>query len=424
MLKRIITVSHSGAIYFKANTEDGRIKMAVEAVFQTETNDDGGVTIMKYTGEDTQVVIPASINGKPVTAIGERVFEQKHLTSVVIPDCVKSIGNFAFYRNWLKDVVIGNGVTIIGDSAFDENQLKSVVIPSSVKTIGNRAFAINWLTSVVIPDGVTTIGNQAFSGNQLTNVVIPGSVKTIESGMFAANQLTSVTIPGSVKTIRDNAFSMNQLTSIVIPDSVTIIGYGAFRGNPLTSVTIPGSVKIIGDCAFFCNQLTSVVIPDSVTTIGSLAFEGDGQNILTITIGANVNLGEWGYVDGMETHFESFYNGQGKKAGKYVLENGKYYNAEEKRKNDRWITIGALLGLVPLVGGFVVGHWFIGIIIGIVTAFVGAFAFVARGWGILALALIGGGIALGIHLGHPFIAGIIGVIAGFVVWAVGGGSKS
>jgi hypothetical protein len=66
-----------------------------------------------------------------------------------------------------------------------------------------------------------------------------------------------------------------------------------------------------------------------------------------------------------------------------------------------------------------VGHWFIGILVGIATTFVGIFAFAARGWGVLALALIGSGIALGIYVGHPFILGIIGGIAGLVAWFIG-----
>jgi hypothetical protein len=90
-----------------------------------------------------------------------------------------------------------------------------------------------------------------------------------------------------------------------------------------------------------------------------------------------------------------------------------------QRKNCRWISIGVLFGLVPLIGGFVTGHWFIGIVTGIATAFVGAFVLTTRGWGILAMTLICGGIALGIHLGHPFILGIIGFIAGLVIWVVG-----
>jgi hypothetical protein len=168
--------------------------------------------------------------------------------------------------------------------------------------------------------------------------------------------------------------------------------------------------------------LTEVVITNSVTSIGKYAFSG--QDIYTITIGANVNVGDWGEAGGKKTCFDSAYSEHGKKAGKYVprdLSRGKWtrhavtWKGKGKAKEvneDRLMTIGSLLGFVPLIGGFVVGHWFIGIILGLVTAGVGAVAFTARGWGILALALIGGSIALGIQVGHPVILGIIGVLVG------------
>jgi tetratricopeptide (TPR) repeat protein len=356
------------------------IRKGVEAVFQTVANNDGSVTILKYAGADTQVVIPGSIGGKPVTEIWGKAFEKTNLTSVEIPGSVKTIGGFA----------------------FSGNQLMSVVIPGSVTTIGDGAFSKNQLTSVEIPDSITTIGNFAFFENQLTSVKIPGSVTTIGKSAFSVNRLASVEIPGSVTTIGDGAFSFNQLTSVTI-------------GNGVTS---------IGENAFFGNQLTSVEIPGSVTTIGKDAFGKSASNraiISPITIGANVNIGEW------TPGFDSYYNKEGKKAGRYVYAAGSGWTRyptdakeiREKRKDNVWMGIGALLGLVPLVGGFVVGHWFIGIIIAIATAFVGFSAFVARGWGILVLAIIGGGIALGIHMGHPFIFGIIGFIAGFVVCVAG-----
>ena len=98
------------------------------------------------------VVIPAEIDGKPVTSIGNSAFYNKSLTGLVIPGSVKSIGDNAFYVNELTSVVIPSSVTSIGDSAFSNNQLTSVVIPGSVKTIGDGAFTDNPLNSLEIQD--------------------------------------------------------------------------------------------------------------------------------------------------------------------------------------------------------------------------------------------------------------------------------
>ena len=93
---------------------------------------DGNGTITAYKGRNTVVVIPASIGGKPVTAIGDSVFEDNQLTGVVIPNSVISIGDYAFFGNKLTGVIIPNSVTSIGGDAFGNNQLTSVVIGANV----------------------------------------------------------------------------------------------------------------------------------------------------------------------------------------------------------------------------------------------------------------------------------------------------
>jgi hypothetical protein len=232
----------------------------------------GNGTIIGYTGSAIVVDIPATINGQPVTAIGNSAFSSNKLTSVTIPNSVIEIGIYAFYQNQLTSVTIGNKVESIGSLAFYQNQLESVIIPDSVTSVGNSAFGNNQLTSVTIGNKVTSIGDSAFRLNQLTDVTIPSSVTFIGNNAFEINKLTSVTIPDSVTSIGNQVFSRNQLTSVTIGNLVTTIGNLAFYDNLLTSVTIPGSVTSIGNQAFTDNQLTSVTIGAGVT-LGSNAFD-------------------------------------------------------------------------------------------------------------------------------------------------------
>ncbi|MFA9422996.1 MAG: leucine-rich repeat protein [Sedimentibacter sp.] len=244
-------------------------------------------TITDYNVEGgLDLVIPSTIDGVPVTRIGDFAFGNKNLKSVIIPDSVVFIGQEAFGNNQLTSVTIGNSVTSIGYSAFGGNYLTSVIIPDSVKTIENWAFAGNRLTSVTIGNSVTSISSYAFESNQITSVIIPDSVKTIGVSAFANNKLTSVTIGSSVTSIGALAFLNNSLTSVIIPDSVETIGESAFEGNQLSSITIGSSVTSIDGGAFDGNYLTSVIIPDSVETIGVSAF---ANNLLTsVTIPNNI----------------------------------------------------------------------------------------------------------------------------------------
>ena len=171
---------------------------------------EGGISITGYSIEGgLDVVIPSNINGKQVVSIGNDAFttggvtptgistnkieyniqplySKKDnyevvplaiytpvglgITSVIIPDTVISIGNYAFYGNKLTSVIIPNSVTSIGNSAFENNQLTNIIIPTSVTSIGNDAFGGNQLTSVTIPTSVTSIGKGAFYKYNTSNL--------------------------------------------------------------------------------------------------------------------------------------------------------------------------------------------------------------------------------------------------------------
>lgn len=214
------------------------------------TISDDQVTITKYTGSDTVLNIPKRIEGKVVTAIGERAFSNRDdLTSITIPDGVTTIGLMAF----------SNCVN-----------LTSITIPGSITSMERYAF--NYcvsLTNVTISEGVTSIGHGAFNDcRSITSIIIPNSVTSIEDYAFCkCSNLTNIVIPDSVESIGLCAFyQCQQLKSITLPKSITSIGNQTFSlCFNLTSIEIPNSVTSIGNYAFdACNSLTSIFLPDGL----------------------------------------------------------------------------------------------------------------------------------------------------------------
>ena len=86
----------------------------------TYTVSDDQITITGYSGRETNLSIPASIDGFDVVAIGRDAFRESALTEVIIPSTVQKIDWFAFYAsNNLTRVAIPSSITKIEYGVFD-----------------------------------------------------------------------------------------------------------------------------------------------------------------------------------------------------------------------------------------------------------------------------------------------------------------
>ena len=212
--------------------------------------------------------IPVNILGHTVVSIkGELFSENSAITSVVIPDGVTKIEDYAFLNcSSLTNAVIGAGVKIIGSQAFMNSRLKSVVIPDGVETIKSSAFSGYSLEEVTIPPSVTYFGFCAFICDYLERVNI-SDIAAWCSAYFDRPQsnplcqgsncqlylngvcVTDLTIPSTVKSISAYAFcGCDSIASVLVPPSVTKIGSGAFSSSvSLSKVYLPTSLKDYAD---------------------------------------------------------------------------------------------------------------------------------------------------------------------------------
>jgi len=148
------------------------------------------VTITGYTGTGGAVVIPGTIEGKPVTQIGNAAFKEKtSITAIALPDSVLSIGYEAFYRcEYLATVSLGSGVTTIGDWAFGHcYRLKSISIPNSVTSLGNGSLSdCIELESVILGNQVPSLGRYTFTNDyKLSSITLPASIASIGEQAFS-----------------------------------------------------------------------------------------------------------------------------------------------------------------------------------------------------------------------------------------------
>lgn len=247
--------------------------------------------------------------------IGDYAFAETAVKSVVLPDGVSTLGNYAFNKcASLATVSLGNSLTAIGDYAFSDCEklesvtfgsaletigeraffkvkISSLVLPATVRTIGDWAFYNNPLTTITFNDGLQSIGSRAFYGVSVQTLNIPNSVTELGGYAFSGcKSLETVTIGTGVTKISDYAFNTcSALTQISYP-SVIEIGASAFKGcSSLTDLPLTDKITSLGNSVFSgCSAIESLVIPNSVTSIGSYAFE-KCTKLTSATLGTGIS---------------------------------------------------------------------------------------------------------------------------------------
>ncbi len=173
----------------------------------------------------TEIRIP-----KTTEIIAENpIYGSKSIKSIEVEDgneVYESTGNCIIRRSdrqlvlAASESVMPQDIKSIGDYAFAHSDIEKAEIPKGVESIGEYAFdACSKLTELYLPDGVKTIGASAFQGcSALTYAALPRSVEFVGTGAFWLVGGLSVVLPKEVKTVKANAFD-------VIASVYTDLGY-------------------------------------------------------------------------------------------------------------------------------------------------------------------------------------------------------
>lgn len=305
-------------------------------------NEDGTSYSVTGLGDytNTDIIIPSSYEGLPVTEIADFAFyDEEKITSVYIPNTITRIGECAFhycislrsvsidgpceigreafyfcYR--IKELNLGTQVTKIGDYAFYNcTGLNYLIIPNSTTLIGNSAFDFCYnLVQVTIGSGVTEIGASAFELCYKISEVYNLSKLDIQpkSSDFGGVALRAFAVHSSIEAesileeiadgyvfayYDETYYLVNQTgneTSLSLPESINGSSYEinrfafAYRTD-LISVDISSGVTFIGGASFYyCGALEEIYIPSSVTYVEDLAFS-DCHSLKSAVFGNGVS---------------------------------------------------------------------------------------------------------------------------------------
>ena len=287
---------------------------------------ENGTLSVSYSGNETEIVIPETHDGKLVSAIYRNGFWNcTNLERISLPDSMTEIGDYAFMGcTSLQEIKVPDSVTKIGNSAFQYcTSLKNIQLSDCITTIGGGAFYESGLTSITLPAKLICLESSTFERcNSLTTVIIPKSVTKIASNVFKdCNILSTVFYSGTKEewnnvTIMENNGWLNNVvirctdgdveqteevyTNITEGDytyqilkdgtvaitnysgtaldltvadtlggkTVTKLAQGSFRNDTLVNVTIPEGIVEI-DSAFYCPNLETIKIPASAKTMKS-----------------------------------------------------------------------------------------------------------------------------------------------------------
>ena len=291
------SLEENGDIWDFANDLMPQEHITLYAVIQydfTCTNVEGGVRLVKYIGNEQEIRVPASIDGKDVVSIADDCFSGKTVKKLignynsVVEDFARRKG-YAFEAIEYTITYNANGgyfPTIGRDVCENTNDGNSWGIYKAKRTnytftgwYLDKACTEPWDEEFPFAD-ITVYAGWKKSDESIED--IPFEYRIDDGSVYITGYTgnkTTVEIPSminslSVVGIDDFAFYGNQVMfNVSIPASVKTIGDSAFRGSRIATVTFTGGLVSLGSHAFAdCRELASLKLPASLAEAGSYAF--------------------------------------------------------------------------------------------------------------------------------------------------------
>ena len=245
----------------------------------TENNGEVIITGLQEGLATTSIVIPETINGKPVVAIGPKAFKSTSITAIKIGKNIRKIEKNAFHKcEKLSSVTWNCKCNAIPADCFSECSNLTNFDFSNVKKIGLYAFYKSGLKEVCLPKNIKVLEEGTFSGcSKLHSVTWHCQCDVIPAFCFdKCSNLTQFDF-SSIKKIGAYAFYKSGLQEVYLTEKIEILDKGTFSGcSKLQSVTWHCQCDVIpADCFFGCSDLMQFDF-SGVKKIEARAFMGSG----------------------------------------------------------------------------------------------------------------------------------------------------
>ena len=233
------------------------------------------VTISGLNTTLSEVIIPESINGMPVTKIGRLAFAgDSFITKVQLPKSLYRIEAKAFQDcTGITSIEIPDSVYYVEESVFKNcTNLSNVKWSINAKFFSNFTFYGTKIQSINIPEGTNYICSDCFAYTPLKEVVLPSSVHTIGIEAFkGCSQLKKINLD-NVSVIDNGAFNnCISLQSVTLSPKMTKLSNAFINCKSIKQLIIPEGVKEISSLQG-CSSLEYIYVPSTVIRIYSFAF--------------------------------------------------------------------------------------------------------------------------------------------------------
>ena len=262
------------------------VNMYPPTTVSNEKNNNNLLTLPNKIETNNNIVMKTTNeNWKIVTIIGYMSFKNKDIESLVIPNTITDIEDWAFYNNNLINVNIPNSVENIGRYAFSKNYIESLTLGSGLLVIDVAAFSDAVLTSLDLPESLWYIGTSAFRSSDLTSLTLPYNLTSISPFAFEYSHISHLIVNSSDINYIPLIDSDESICAMCSLDFVEInnaysIPNNYFENAKIDNLIIGNNVRVIGSnsLALYYDSPRydpNISLPSGLISIASDAFGSD-----------------------------------------------------------------------------------------------------------------------------------------------------